>query len=155
MALILSGDTGPSIVSASAMPAGSVIQTVNSTTTSGVSSTTSTSFTTSGFSLAITPTSSSNKVFVIFSFNFEGHVTAPNTYVTIYRNSTNILNTNGNLLYNNAGTNMHIPVTLSVLDSPATTSSTTYALYHKVTAGTSSIDTGYGAVTITLMEIKG
>ena len=52
--------------------------------------TTSTSFVTSGVSVSITPSSTSNKIFV--SANIGGFYMAQNDdiYVTIYRDSTNI-----------------------------------------------------------------
>ena len=138
-------------------PAGSVLQVVNSTTTSGVTSTTSTSFVTTNFSLSITPTSASSKVIAIFNFNGQVFGTgAAEGYATIYRGSTNILNTNGNIFYNNNATNIHIPTVLTITDSPSTTSATTYTLYFRVQgSNTFNINAGNGAITITLMEIKG
>ncbi|CAB5212626.1 hypothetical protein UFOVP192_38 [uncultured Caudovirales phage] len=138
------------------LPTGSVLQVVSSNTTTGTSSTTSASFVSSGFSLSITPKFATSKILVIASFNHNGSGTNPNVLSTLYRNSTNILNTtSGNQLYLNTGSNILIPVTLTNLDSPATTSSTTYSIYHLAVAGTSIINTYYGAVNLTLMEIAG
>ena len=72
MALILSGDTGPSIVSASAMPAGSVIQAVyvqKTDTFSGTSVLDNGGYfiDVTGMSASITPTSASNKILIITS----------------------------------------------------------------------------------------
>jgi len=41
------------------------------------------------------------------------------------------------------------------LDTPSTTSSTTYTVYLKSTSGTSYLGTGANTNTITLMEIAG
>jgi hypothetical protein len=149
--------TSGTIVTTNTMPAGSVLQVVNSTATSGVISTTSTSFVTTNFSLSITPTSSSNKVIAIFSFNGQVFGTgAAEGYATIYRGATNILNTNGTILYNNNATNIHIPTVLTITDSPSTTSATTYTLYFRVQgSNTFNLNAANGAITITLMEIKG
>jgi hypothetical protein len=141
----------------SALPAGSVLQVVNSTATSGSASTTNISFVATGRSLSITPTSASSKIAVCFNFNAQVTTSAQcQAFYTILRASTNILNSNGNLVYNNTATNIHIPVTLFVVDSPSTTSSVTYSLQHRAaSSSTSIIDADYGAFTITLMEIAG
>lgn len=157
--LTLPDNTGTILTSASNtnFPAGSVLQVVNSSTTSGVISTTSTSFVTTNFSLSITPTSASSKVIVIFSFNAQVYGSgAAEGYATIYRGATNILNTNGMIFYNNNATNIHIPTVLTTTDSPNTTSATTYTLYFRVQgSNTFNINAANGAITITLMEIKG
>jgi hypothetical protein len=154
--IITTGSTGQSIPKA-ALPTGSILQVVSSTTTSGDSSTTSATFVDSGFSASITPTSTSSKIFVIFNFNLQASSSGgqAQSNVTLFRSSTNIMNTNGNLLYNNTtSANIHAPTTLTIVDSPNTTSSVTYSLRHRaLTSTTSIITTGSGAVTITLMEI--
>jgi hypothetical protein len=143
------------VITTGNIPAGSVLQVVNSSANSGSASTTSSTFVTTGRSLAITPTSASSKIVVCFNFNAQVLTSAQcQAFYTIFRESTNILNTNGNLVYNNNATNIHVPVTLFVVDSPSTTSSVTYSLRHRTAStSTSVIDADYGAFTITLMEI--
>jgi hypothetical protein len=162
MPTIISGDgtitglTATGISAVQKLPAGSVLQVVNSTATSGSTSTTSSTFVTTGRSLVITPTSASSKIAVCFNFNAQvTSVAQCQAFYTIFRESTNILNTNGNLAYNNNATNIHLPVTLFVVDSPSTTSAITYSLRHRVSSSTSIIDADNGAFTITLMEIAG
>jgi len=139
------------------MPLGSVLQVVSSVLTSSAS-TASSSFTASGLSVSITPSSSSSKVFIIVSAA-GGQTTSNGAGIfTIYRGATNLGNaTDGfTYLYSNATfTNpFRIPVNMSFLDSPATTSSTTYQVYFKTnTAGTVQINEQPTNSTITVMEI--
>jgi hypothetical protein len=155
MALILSGDTG---VPASGMPTGSVIQTVNANLQIGQNSTTSTSFVSSPLTASITPTSSSSKIFIVV--NSVG-VSSSASYVsvyTIYRNSTNLGSSTGLTFVGGAG--IDAPLSMSYLDSPATTSSTTYTVYFRMNnaSGTAYLGDTIGGTSpfssITLMEIK-
>lgn len=152
MALILSGDTGPSFVQDAAMPAGSVIQVVQSTLTTTQISTTSSSWTSTGFSASITPSSASNKILATISTN--GYSTGAGVF-TIFRNSTNVnggSSTNGLAICGVSGGG-YAPICMVYLDSPATTSSVTYTLYYRNVSGTSyALLTDVGNV-ITLQEI--
>lgn len=136
---------------------GSVLQVVSSVLTSSAS-TASSSFTASGLSVSITPSSSSSKVFIIVAAAGSQTTSNGGGIFTIYRGATNIGNaTDGfTYLYSNATfTNpFRIPVNMSFLDSPATTSSTTYQVYFKTnTAGTVQINEQSTNSTITVMEI--
>ncbi len=76
--------------------------------------------------------------------------------MTVYRGSTNLGTGTANALMYTVNDQLRIPSTTQVLDSPATTSATTYTVYGKV--GSSSNTTyisypSYGHFTITLMEI--
>jgi hypothetical protein len=133
------------------------IQVVSSVLTTSAT-TTSSSFTASGLTASITPKSSSNKILILVSL--AGSQTASNGagIFTIYRGATNIGNaTDGfNYLYTNASfTNpFRIPVNMTFLDSPATTSSTTYEVYFKTnTVGTVGINNQSTNSTITLLEL--
>ena len=163
MALVLSGDAGITFPvtagSASAVQAssGRVLQVVSAVFSSSAT-TTSSSFTASGMSASITPSSSSSKIFIIVAV--AGSQTTSNGagIFTIYRGATNIGNaTDGfTYLYSNATfTNpFRVPVNMSFLDSPATTSATTYEVYFKTnTAGTVGINNQSTNSIITLMEI--
>lgn len=161
MALILSGDTGPSFVQAAAQPSGSVLQ-VQQTATSAVIQTSSTAFITSSFGVTITPRSTSSKVFVTVQGG-GGYVvtTAGNTmYSTIYRNNTTNL---GDSVYGlermstPGGSWVLWPHSMAVLDSPSSTSATTYTVYYRSVNG-ATVDfsnSDRGVVTITAMEIQG
>lgn len=144
-------------IAAARLPTGSVLQVVSSVLGTSAS-TTSSSFTASGLSVSITPSSSSSKVFIIVAV--AGGQTTSNGagMFTIYRGATNLGNaTDGfTYLYSNATfTNpFRVPVNMSFLDSPATTSSTTYQVYFKTnTVGTVQINDQLTNSTITVMEI--
>jgi hypothetical protein len=139
-----------------------VIQSVK-TDTSSTSSTTFGDIT--GLSVNITPTNSSNRVLIVATLN--GCVNSTNNIsFNIVRNSTAIAQPDGtgtykasfNLFNNGPGSQS---TGLTYLDSPATTSSTTYKIQWRVDAGTAVINrhasgTDYNSVSsITVMEISG
>jgi hypothetical protein len=139
--------------------AGQVIQ-VLSATDSTQRSTTSTSFVTGSntLSVTITPSSSSNKIFIVATYNCAVY---DQGWFTLYRGSTN-LGKAGNQggMQNEIGdgsTRAHSGC-LSYLDSPSTTSATTYQVYFHCASGA-----GYDAYlnwqgrtgSITCLEIKG
>jgi hypothetical protein len=163
MTTIISGDgtiTGLTTTGISAvqqLPAGSVLQVVSAVFGNNFS-TTSASFVAAPTTASITPKFSTSKILV--------RVSGGTTYVagssgqiatTIYRNSTNLGDTNRGFMevYSGASGPIEAPVCMEYLDSPATTSSTAYTLYAKSLQGTvySNIDGTYQ--TITLMEIAG
>jgi len=154
MALILSGDTG---VPASGMPTGSVIQTVQATSSTSPSTTGST-YVASGITASITPQFSNSKILVVSSWWQSVSANGTTIACTVYRNSTEL----GYPYY--GFTSQYLPSSagettgaLNYLDSPATTSSTTYTIYFKRidNAGTVYCGSTIRTSTITLMEIKG
>jgi len=153
MALILSGDTG---VPASGMPTGSVIQTVTATfnTSTGI---TSTSFVATGLTASITPISSSSKILISVSGTIYNDATNQTDY-TIFRNgSTNLCPTSGRGFaeaYSPSASGQGGQISVSYLDSPSTTSSTTYALYGKTNNSTSYFAVNGSTCSIVLQEIK-
>ena len=146
--LTLPTGTG-TLLSTTAPKAGSVIQVVN-VTNSTYFSTTSSSPVSTGISASITPSSSSSKILVIVAAPFAGSdQTSFNPGIYLYRGGSSIVTTAG---ARNAGTSF--TAAFNYLDSPATTSSTTYSLYIAVTAATGIINDYSGSTTfITLMEI--
>lgn len=170
----------PTFQTVSASPTGSVIQTVstNLTTTTTASHTNGTGFADiSGMSVSITPSSASNKVLIKIDLN---HATSSISAPTIYkllRGSTDIA-VGTSVSSRNAVTFIGMPmpagssvttVSFHFLDSPATTSSTTYKLQwtqketgSSVTlclnrSGTDTDSSAYSRTssTITAFEIKG
>jgi len=135
--------------------AGNVIQVVNATSTSTFS-TTSTSFVTTGFSASITPTSSSSKILALLSAN--GFIASSSVaiWITLYRGATELSGTaNGlNGISNGAGGIIGV-LNFSYVDSPATTSSTTYTIYFRTEAGTGYFNSNNSLVTLQLLEIAG
>jgi hypothetical protein len=153
MTTIIDGSAGITFPNSTVQAsAGQVLQVVNSQTSISQVSTSSASYVTTGISASITPKFSNSKIFVIF--NSTAFITTGNGNFTVYRNSTNLETSTGgfNLI---AGTSAYTNISINLLDSPATTSSTTYTMYFKVASG--SIYTGLTSYTntITLMEIAG
>jgi hypothetical protein len=159
-ALVLTNATG---LSRAALPAGSVLQTV-SVTYGTATSISSTSFTDTGLTASITPSSASNKVLVIVSNNVisQTQTTANRNYsLIIVRGATTLLT---KLWPSYAPTvdgysEISIDGSMLYLDSPATTSSTTYKIQGKVNNTASSTQLklnsdGSAQSTITLMEIS-
>jgi len=170
--VLTTGSSGQSIPKA-ALPTGSVLQVV-STTKTDTFSTTSTSFTDiTGLSVSITPTSASSKILVFYSFQitFVGAVTG--SFSRLMRNSTaiGIGDADGSrsratlaaYAGDSAGINGSGVHSTNFLDSPATTSATTYKVQMFTQSGTSYINRTVGdadvsatprnAATITVMEI--
>ena len=114
-----------------------VVQTVKTDTTSFVSSNTNTFVDISGMSVSITPRSSSNKILVFYTANVSQSTTAT-IHLRLIRGSTSIFQ--GDAAGNRLGSTQVWrpnssqysydvgPLTGMFLDSPATTSSTTYKL---------------------------
>jgi hypothetical protein len=137
-------------------PAGSVLQVVNSLYTTQVSNTSAT-FADTGMSASITPTKSSSKILVFVSHTgclCTGSVSALAMFILL-RSSTSLYTFGA---VGNAGVSTSAVfgnVSVSFLDSPATTSSITYKTQfaNKYAAGTVYVNTYDGYSTMTLMEI--
>jgi len=132
-----------SLSSVTALPAGvggKVLQVVQSIGTGATFTTTSTSFVATGTNVSITPSSTSSKIFVMCSTGLfwvnSSASDGTGGVATIYRGASNI-NPNsggGQMLRNYRIGAVNIQsggLTMSVLDSPNTTSSTTYTVYIK------------------------
>ena len=136
---------------------GKILQVVQATKTDGFASG-STSYTDiTGLSASITPTSSSNKVLVRVAVMVGTGNTANDNHMRVLRGSTNILTTDY-IVRSDESTSACKEYTIEVLDSPSTTSSTTYKVQGKVESneifvnrrGDSSV---MGQSTVTLMEV--
>jgi hypothetical protein len=145
---------------------GKVLQVVSATysTSTNIVSTT---YTDTGLSASITPTASTSKIMVIISLAFSNSstTTGAKSGARILRGSTGIADFGGTFKGASLGsvsggsssTETIAIVGLNYLDSPATTSSTTYkvqAASDTTASGTNCTAQAFGAVsTITLMEI--
>ena len=127
------------------LPTGSVLQVVNVTKTS-LFTTASTSFVdVTGLTASITPTSSSSKILVMVSFCLSANSGSGYPQTKMLRDSTAIYvgDTAGSsitpalsLTYGYAQDNGYItPTSAQFIDSPATTSATTYKIQARNTAG--------------------
>ncbi len=109
---------------------GKVLQVITATD-STQRSTTSASFVTASntLSISITPSSASNKIFIIATTTTinQGNQSA---FFTIYRDATNLAGANGfQYTEGNGGVGQELPTTMSYLDSPSSTSALTYQVY--------------------------
>jgi len=157
-------------VTSSLLPVGSVVQMTNGVYTGGnINSSVNSTWLDSGISHSITPTSSSNKIIVGF-FNIGGHVNWANTnkgsFYSIYRDIggggySNLGDSTGGLLSNIVSTDTshtaQKPISMLIVDSPATTSVVTYKPYWKALAGSDSyfhhVNYGTGHIYYFAMEI--
>ena len=123
--------------------AGKVLQCLQSTLTTAFT-TTSTTYT-DLLTLAITPSASSSKVFVSFTSNAGTNGDVTHLATAIFRGATEALpatsigSRESSMTVSNTSAVQHFSITGCVLDSPSTTSETTYAI--KVNVG--SAGTGY------------
>jgi hypothetical protein len=154
MAIIKSNNNTISAITA--LPAGvggKILQVLNATD-STTRSTTSTSFVTASntLSISITPSSTSSKIFLIANSNGYANNAGLNAYFTIYRGATNLGNASNGLINWWDETNRQIGNgwSMTYLDSPSTTSATTYQVYMKVDSGTTAFmnyNTTLGSIT--------
>jgi len=163
MAIIKPNNNTISAITAlpAAISTGKVLQVVTTNTSSKVT-TTSTSFVTAsnGLTVNITPSSTSNKIFVMASTCIRNSSNESYTTATIYRDSTNLGNSNlgmGTVWGSNSSV-PNVPHTMQYLDSPSSTSQLTYQVYFRsVGSGTSSLNglDNNNQGTITAFEISG
>jgi hypothetical protein len=147
--------TGSRTIPKGTMPAGAVLQVVNATYSTQVT-TTSSSFVTTNLTASITPTSSTSKIFVIATMPMSTGTANENGKLTIYRNGSNIAPNTGLGVFQTSAV-IYAGLTIQLLDSPATTSSTTYAVFGSASGGSTvtfnTLLTGASSSVITLMEI--
>ena len=142
--------TGTQTIPRGTLPTGSVLQVVQAYTNSGATTTTSATYVATTLSGSITPSSASNKIYIIFSGGVY-QATNGNGYYGIFRNGSNIANNQ----IHNAIINQWSTQGGSFLDSPATTSATTYAIYMRSATGSTTYWGGDSPLvnSITMMEI--
>ena len=165
--------TNASSLASSQLPAGSIIQVIQSTKTDATTVTSTSYVDVTGLSLSITPSSTSSRILIMYSVDAGTNGDICHGYGTLVRNSTEIfvanaagirrcatfvVNTNGQGQYTFSG---------SYIDSPSTTSATTYKIQVLSSNGTaiainrSGRDEnlagydGRAVSSITAMEIKG
>jgi hypothetical protein len=148
-----------SVSALTALPSGlggKVLQVV-SATDSTLRTTTSTSYVTASntLSVTITPASASNKILLLVSV-VVGNGNAYDCYLTIYKGGSNLIGASGFVYQSGGGTSVNYNSNaINYLDSPATTSATTYQVYFKVNSGTGNINVDSARGVITAIEIAG
>ena len=143
-------------------PAGTVLQVVQGLH-HAETGTTSTSFVATGIDVSITPSATSSKVLIFATTSAYLNVAGYVAYYTIYRGSTNLSeDTAGfqNVHQTSAGgssDDLISPVSMVFLDSPSTTSATTYQIYTRVSNAslTNAWSMNGATSTIVCQEIKG
>ena len=147
----------------SALPTGSVLQVVSATNSTQTSITGST-YTDTGLTVSITPTSSSSKILVLVYQPYRFTDAADGAGIIILRNSTALTTsttdpTGPYQLYLDVASDFYGIFAASYLDSPATTSSTVYKTQSRPYLSAGSVvlqlngNNANNMSTITLMEI--
>jgi len=154
--MLTTASSGQSIPKA-ALPTGSVLQVVNATYTTPVTTSSST-YTDTGLTATITPLSNTSKILVIVSQNgnIKGGANNTRTGLQLFRNASSLTtwelfaNWTNTATLNGVGTSG-----LEYLDSPATTSATTYKTQFNSQDNVASVGVQAGSAmsTNTLMEI--
>jgi hypothetical protein len=135
--------------------AGGVLQVVQGTYGTLVTNNTNVPVDT-GLTATITPTSASSKILILVSQNgIEKSVNNAYVQLRLLRNSTAIQLFEGQLCYTGTSTSNSAASSTAYLDSPATTSATTYKtqIASAVNNATVAAQTSSSISTITLMEI--
>ena len=143
------------------MPSGSILQVVNAKTNTPAAETGS-SFDDISFSASITPTSTSSKILILGSLSMYHDSSNMQAAVTVFRGSVASGTNLGHSVYgfgaSYVSTGAHKnDIGVNYLDSPSTTSATTYTVAIKNTgsSGNAYLSVNGETSTITLMEIAG
>ncbi len=163
--------TSGTVVTTNTIPAGQVIQVVSTTKTDAYSNAAQNAWNdVTGLSVNITPSSSSNRILVTGQLSYAG---SSNQYFRLVRGSTAIavgdtagsrISCTGASGYNFGDGNVGENATFQFLDSPSTTSSTTYKIQvyglnstqfvNRVVTDTDSNISPRNISTITVTEVK-
>ena len=106
---------------------GKVLQVVTTTKTDTTSTSSSSYVDISGMTLSITPASSSNKIFIMFDIGLSSSSTGRSDKIRLLRDSTAIVDP-ANLFRLGSVNSVMYNASTNFLDSPNTTSATTYKL---------------------------
>ena len=141
---------------------GKIAQIVQGSTTTATNIA-STSFSDTGLSASITPSSTSSKILVVVNQNIVTDIDSnlANSKIQLLRDSTTVISWGENIARIEAGNQSAVKfgslVTFNYLDSPASTSSITYKTQGAISStsnnGTSRYQNGSVSSLITLMEV--
>ena len=145
--------TGTQTIPKATLPTGCVLQVVQGTSSTQFD-TTSTSFVATNLQVSITPSSATSKIYISVTGGVGTSGSTVQPVYTIYRNSTDLgVNNRGfGQAYSGAG-GMNSSGAMVYLDSPATTSATTYRVYLRTNSGTATWGFDSGLQVIVVMEI--
>jgi hypothetical protein len=134
---------------------GKLLQVVQATSTTATS-TSSSSYVTTGLSASITPSLNTSKVLIMTTgMGFITPATKVGSF-TLFRGTvagTNLAGATGLTRIYSSSTDLMTSVATQFLDSPATTSATTYTLGMKVDTGTLEVQTSSTTAVIILAEV--
>ena len=135
---------------------GGIVQVVQDTINSETS-TANTTYTASGLSLSITPTSTSSKILVLFNIPVQKGASNLRVSVGLFRNGSEIYLANREACFNNLSSQATETVSGMFLDSPATTSAVTYDVRVRVSSGSGTFYWSVSSTvcTLTAMEVSG
>jgi hypothetical protein len=156
--------TGSQSIPKSTLPTGSVLQVVQITNATAVS-TTSTTYINTNLAASITPSSSTSKILITITSSYDIGSSGESFGVQLVRNGSSIYLPQGAdgagplYAYFNSSNELIGPINFSYLDSPSTTSSTTYTLQCRKRNGANSVtiptaQASTGTAVIILMEIS-
>jgi hypothetical protein len=139
-------------IAAAALPAGSVLQVVQATTSTTVT-TAASSYIDSGVTASITPTRNTSKILVLVNQNgLAGSTSTTGVNIQLLRGAS--VMSIFSIAHAYGVVNGNQETSFNYLDSPATTSSTTYKTQFKnYAAGNAYVQGNNDVSTITLMEI--
>ena len=156
MSMIIDGTSGVTFPNSTVQAsAGQVLQVVNASTTTAIT-TTSASYVTTNLAATITPKFSTSKIQIFASIPNFNSAASSGFMITVYRGGTNLGTGTYSSLYQSysSTTQYFLNAVIDVSDSPATTSSTTYTVYFASLGGqTVGVFQNNIQGTITLMEI--
>jgi hypothetical protein len=163
MSLVLDGSAGVTFNNGTVQAsAGSVLQVVQGTYGS-ITSTTGSTLITSNVTASITPKFSTSKILVLVNLASVGKISTTSNQavkLALYRNASNVFAITDIAAFTNSALYNVFNVSTSYLDSPATTSSTSYTIYfcNPNASGLVFVNTSLNVQsdnnsTITLMEI--
>ena len=154
---IPSGATITNSGTATGFGGGKLLQVVTASTTTSYTTTSSSYVAAAGMEVSITPSSATSKVLIFVNMNFEEGVAGSGAYATIYRNNTTNLEANGFVYHgqdSGASYKFSSQEPMHFLDTPNTTSATTYTVYFsRDTSGEASVNRNSARGVITAMEI--
>ena len=132
---------------------GKILQIVRATHATAVN-TTSGSYVTTNLTATITPTSASNKVLVLASNPMRISTANQSVDVRIFRGTVAGTAVGPHITLESAGGAINAGVTITVLDSPATTSAQAYTMGFAVSGGTGTAQLGNRPSEIILCEVS-
>ncbi len=134
-------------------PAGRILQVVNATYATAVT-TTSSSYVTTNLTATITPSSASSKIMVIATNPMRINTINQSVDIKVFRGTVAGTAIGPHITLENSAGAVNAGVTIAVLDSPATTSAQIYTMGFAVSGGTGTAQVGNRASEIILMEVS-